>query len=273
MYPIKLIHISDIHFSSGSLSLQPVDIKQPLIDLINEKIQNDDTAYLILSGDITFGANMSGYFQGSIFFNDIITQTNIQKENIITCPGNHDISNSAFKNFDIFTYQLRNDTKLKFNDASNVLLCYDNLCFLTINSSYHCNCNYGLVNVIHLKTLLSSQSADFEHVDNKVAVVHHHFLNFLENDTSIVRNSYQILDLLKYYGFTVIFHGHQHTKQEYNINGIKIKGISSPTEGRSSSNLIGYYEINADNNLITEEYLYSKDTIQVGMMGRYIKNG
>jgi len=269
MYPIKFIHISDIHFSSPSLSLEPIDIKQPLTDLINEKVQEGDSTFLILSGDITFGANKSGYNQGDIFFNEIVQNTKLERKNIITCPGNHDIVNTSFTNFDIFSYNLRDDNTLKFTDKPSFILEYDDIYFLTINSSYHLNYQYGLVDITKLKNLLDESSLDQDKV--KVAVIHHHFLNFRAGDASIVRNSYQTLDLLKSYGFDTILHGHQHTKQMYIINGITIKGISSPTEGRSSSNLIGYYEIDEEKNFTVNEYLFSKDTIQNGRMGRYIK--
>ena len=267
MYPIKIIHISDIHFSSQSLFLQPIDIKQPLIDLINDKVQEGDSAFLILSGDITFAANKNGYDQGKIFFNAIIQDTQIKRENIITCPGNHDIVDGSFSAFDIFTYNLRNDNTLKFSDKPNYILNYDNISFLTINSSYYLDHTYGLVDIPRLQELLEESAL----VQNKVAVIHHHFLNLQPDDTSIIRNSYQTIDLLQSYGFDTILHGHQHTKQIYTINNITIKGISSPTEGRSSSNLIGYYEIDEEKNFIVDEYLFSKDTIHNGQMGRYIK--
>lgn len=267
MYPIKIIHISDIHFSSQSLYLQPIDIKQPLIDLINDKVQEGDLAFLILSGDITFTANRNGFAQGNNFFNEIIQNTKIERKNIITCPGNHDIVTDTFNDFDMFTYNLRNDITLKFADKPSFILNYDDISFLSINSSYHLNHRYGLVDITKLKTLLEESSL----AQNKVAVIHHHFLNFKKDDTSIIRNSYQTIDLLQNHGFDTILHGHQHTKQMYTINNITIKGISSPTEGRSSSNLIGYYEINREKDFIVNEYLFSKDTIQDGQMGRYIK--
>ena len=267
MYPIKIIHISDIHFSSSSLFLQPIDIKQPLIDLINNKVQKGDLAFLILSGDITFGANKSGYTQGNIFFNEIVQSTKLERKNIITCPGNHDIVNTSFTDFDIFSYNLRDDNTLKFSDTPNHILNYDNISFLTINSSYYLDRTYGLVDIQRLQELLEKSAL----AQNKVAIIHHHFLNFQKDDTSIIRNSYQTLDLLKNYRFDTILHGHQHTKQMYTINGITIKGISSPTEGRSSSNLIGYYEIDEAKNFTVDEYLFSKDTIRNGQMGRYIK--
>ncbi len=272
MYPIKIIHLSDIHFSSPSLELQPSDIKQQVINFINEKAQ-EENYYLILSGDITFGANSEGYAQGKIFFNDIIAETNFDRSRIITCPGNHDISNGKFENFDIFSYDLRDDSVIKFQDNPNILLNFEDICFLSINSSYHLNHRYGLVNIDKLSTLLTQNKEQIDQRRHKIVIIHHHFLNFSEEDTSIIRNSYQVLDLLSSYNFNIIFHGHQHTKQKYTINDILVKGISSPTEGRSSSNLIGYYEITTENHISIEEYLYSKDTIQGGIMGRYIRNG
>ena len=274
MYPIKIIHISDIHFSSPSLGLEPIDIQKPLIDLINEKVSREDNSYLILSGDITFRANIDVYRrQAKFFFNEVIELTNIDRQRIITCPGNHDIVERSFKNFDIFTYILRGDSLIQFQDTPNVFLDFDSICFLSLNSSYHLDHKYGLVNINSLQFSLEKHKGTIEKCNHRIAVIHHHFLNLSETDTSIVRNSYQTLNLLQSYGFDAVFHGHQHTKQEYNINGIRIKGISSPTEQRASSNLVGYYEIDSDNNLTMEEYLYSKDTIQKGIMGRYIKNG
>ena len=268
---MKLLHISDPHFHSDSLSIYPHHIKQPLINLINEQIQDKSNFYLLLTGDITIQGQKEGYEQAQYFFNDVIAQTGLNPKNIILCPGNHDISEKSFKNFDAFAYALRQDNVFTFSDSNSKLLLTENACFLSINSAYYLNHKFGLVDIINLNKTLSENEDSFTQKETKIAVIHHHFLNVHDTDTSVIRNGYQTVDALSIFNF--IFHGHQHTRQKYSINNIQIKGVSSPTESRSFSNVIAFYDIDINNVLSIEEYTFSKDSMTSGIMGRFVKHG
>lgn len=268
---MKLLHISDPHFHSDSLSIYPHQIKQPLIDLINDQISDKSDFYLLLTGDITIQGQKEGYDQAKFFFQDVITQTGLNRQNIILCPGNHDISENSFKNFDSFAYSLRQDHTFTFSTTNNNLLVTENACFLSINSAYYLDHKFGLVDVNNLNEVLSEKWYDIAEKKTKIAVIHHHFLNVHDNDTSVIRNGYQTVDALSAFNF--IFHGHQHTRQKYSINNIQIKGVSSPTESRSFSNVIAFYNVNNDNILSIEEYTFSKDSMVFGKMGSYVKHG
>lgn len=268
---MKLLHISDPHFHSDSLSIYPHQIKQPLIDLINKEVSDKSDFYLLLTGDITIQGQKEGYNQATNFFKDVITQTGLNPNNIILCPGNHDISEKSFKNFDAFTYSLRQDQTFTFSESNNNLLFTEKACFLSINSAYYLNHKFGLVDIKNLHDILSEKSDNIAEKETKIAIIHHHFLNVQHEDISLIRNSYEALNVLSNFDF--IFHGHQHTRQKYTINGIQIKGTSSPTEGRSLSNIIALYEIGEENSLSFSEFIFSKDEPNNGKMGRFIKYG
>lgn len=268
---MKLLHISDPHFHSDSLSIYPHNIKQPLIDLINSKISDKSNFYLLLTGDITIQGQKEGYDQASHFFKDVITQTGLNPMNIILCPGNHDISEKSFKNFDTFAYSLRQDGIFTFSESNCNLLSTENACFISINSAYYLDHKFGLVDIDNLNDILSKSSDNIVGKETKIAIIHHHFINVHQDDISIIRNGYQTVDALSSFNF--IFHGHQHTRQKYNINNIQIKGVSSPTESRSFSNVIAFYDIDNNNVLSIEEYTFSKDTMRSGKMGSFIKHG
>jgi 3',5'-cyclic AMP phosphodiesterase CpdA len=269
---MKLLHISDPHFHSDSLSIYPHQIKQPLIDLINEEVSDKSNFYLLLTGDITIQGQKEGYEQAKHFFKDVITQTQINPKNIILCPGNHDIQKiEHFTGFDSFSYALRQDDTFTFSEENNRIYMTDHVCFIAINSSYRFDHKYGYIDINNLSDIIDINSSSISTKPTKIAITHHHFLNVLHDDTSVIRNGYQTVDALSDFNF--IFHGHQHTRQKYDINNIQIKGISSPTESRSFSNVIAFYDIDNDNVLSIEEYTFSKDTMLSGKMGRFIKYG
>lgn len=269
---MKLLHISDPHFHSDSLSIYPHQIIQPLINLINEHVSDKSDFYLLLTGDITIQGAQDGYTQATYFFKTIISETGLNPKHIILCPGNHDIQKTQhFRDFDAFSYALRLDDIFTFTEANNRIYMTDHACFLAINSSYRLDRKYGYVDIDNLSNIIGQHSSDISTKPTNIAIIHHHFLNVRHDDTSVIRNGYQTVDALSDFNF--IFHGHQHTRQYYNINGIYVKGVSSPTESRSLSNVVAFYEINNQNVLSTNEYTFSQDSMVFGKMGRYITHG
>jgi len=50
---MNLLHISDLHFNSGSYGVEPYKIEKGLINLINCNKQDNKEFYILVSGDIT----------------------------------------------------------------------------------------------------------------------------------------------------------------------------------------------------------------------------
>jgi len=90
----------------------------------------------------------------------------------------------------------------------------------------------------------------------KIIFFHHHLLNILDDDNSAIKNAYNFFNLIDKYKFNFIFHGHQHARQLFNINNIKINSISALLDNRASSNLVALYELNNMEITSKEEYVY-----------------
>jgi len=268
---MKILHISDLHFNSGSYSEKPYKIQKSLVKLIDSK-KNDENFYILVSGDITTAGNEGGFREAATFFKKILEETNISKEKFIVCPGNHDISSESFKKFDTFSYGIRRDKQMTFNEKSSNIFIENEICFLSINTSYHLDHTFGKIDIKQLSSILQEHKESIENCRTRIIIFHHHLLNILDDDNSAIKNSYNFFHLINQYNFSFIFHGHQHARQLFDINNIKINSISALLDTRAASNLIAYYEIGDNEVLLKEEYTYIKDEVnEDGTRGSYKK--
>src|SRR6476660_3502995 len=102
MSDLRLVHMSDLHFSNTYKNLQPDDALQLAGSALGGEF-GDAPLVLLISGDITTKGDLNGYNEalGSIK-RHLLEKLNVVK--IILCPGNHDIvsgdkSFSAFNKF------------------------------------------------------------------------------------------------------------------------------------------------------------------------------
>ncbi|MEC0313653.1 metallophosphoesterase [Bacillus subtilis] len=254
-----MLHISDIHFPDqewNSPMYIYLDAFHKLIDEINDR-----DLLLILGGDITTRGNAKGYQQAEAFFNDIIKKKGLNRKHVLLCPGNHDIESSSpyFNGFDVFAYSVRNDRTFKYTESNHYVFETDECFFLIINSAYKYDHRYGSVDVEGITATLGKLNINPN--KNKIAIVHHHLLGQFEDDVSTIRNAYPFLQLLDYYNFQYIIHGHQHSNMYMPLGKSRIKtiGVRTPT-----LNVPGYfvgvnvYELRAEE-LIIHPYIFSRD--------------
>lgn len=269
---MKVLHISDLHFNSGSYHVEPYKIEKGLINLIKSKRDEEDGFYLIVSGDITTAGTTDGFSEAKSFFENILNETNIKKENFLVCPGNHDIANDSFEAFDSFSYGIRHDNVFTFKKNHSNIFFHDKNCFISINTSYHLDYKFGKIDISQLSKLLKENAQEINNSKIKIILFHHHLLNILDDDNSAIKNSYNFFHMINRFKFDFIFHGHQHARQLFDINNTKINSISALLDNRASSNLIAYYELEESSINIKEEYVYLKDEInEDGTRGSYKK--
>ena len=256
---MNIIHISDIHFGNTASTFVRSDIKMALINFL--KTINDNPV-IVISGDVTYKGSKNGFDEAKKFFNYVINFGNLNRSRILACPGNHDLitEEKPFTSFNEFIYSLRRDNILDFREKNFSSLKIDDVFFLVVNSSYHLNHKYGLVdesvnNYIHCKK---------EEIDKcvyKVAITHHHLLNQFKDDVSATRNAYPLLYSLDLAGFNLILHGHQHVLQTMPIgnNCMRIESSRSFNYNQKGyNNGVNQYFI-SDNKLDKKVYLFSKD--------------
>ncbi len=260
-----ILHISDLHFGDPEAVLNRLEVTQVVRNLLAKA--GPDVS-LVLSGDISFKGSTQGYAEARNALLPAIEASGISRDRIIVCPGNHDVVSSAtglspFGAFDAWGADLRNDGRCTFSDTSCRLVSGHEANFLLINSAYHCDINYGLVDLPQLDSELAGMGPVPVEGLPRVAVLHHHLIPFAgHSDNSTTRNAYQVLTRLIRHGFSLVLHGHQHALLELGVGdcSMKLCGVGSfryITPG--FINGASLYRMDERNQVSAEHYAISKD--------------
>lgn len=233
--------------------------------------------HLLITGDITFQGKSTGFESAERFFIKLLKEIGTDRKKIILCPGNHDIltqeSTDKLKHFDRFSYFFRKDNLFTYSGCSVKHAIIDDIFYLGINSSYKLNHKYGYADINKIDPLLRSNAELLSKGKLvKIAFLHHHILNKYEADTSLLRNSFDLITLLDHYGFTYILHGHQHFNQYILLGQSKIKMFGVRTFSMKD-NVNGFNVYNVEPDTLTENrYIYLKDSVSEGNVGGYIES-
>jgi 3',5'-cyclic AMP phosphodiesterase CpdA len=206
----EIVHLSDLHFGNPSAHLRRTDGAEVLGPLLQGRLM---PSYVVISGDITFQGLKSGYAEALEAIRPPLAAARIPMKNIVVCPGNHDVvredaERPMFKTFDEWSSSLRGDKECTFAKNPVRILQTEAADFLLINTAHHGLWGYGLVNAMELKRI-TKQLIKTPHRP-RIAVLHHHLVPVVEDDTSTTRNAYEVLEVLQEHDFTMILHGHQH---------------------------------------------------------------
>lgn len=93
------VWLSDIHFDNGkgkhAFPMQDNDqhkcLTSCVVQLADKYNNGNKCAGLIISGDLTWQSQIEGFEQASKFVKDVSSSLNLTPEDIIICPGNHDV--------------------------------------------------------------------------------------------------------------------------------------------------------------------------------------
>jgi len=115
MSEINWLHISDLHFGSEKKIKDIKTIRNKLLDYVKEKFRGIEFDYLFVTGDIFYGKdffNDGPEKKQSIkdvtnFFNELISNINVDRKNVFIVPGNHDTDRKEGKKEE-YINELRN---------------------------------------------------------------------------------------------------------------------------------------------------------------------
>lgn len=239
---MDIIHLSDLHFGNDHAPFNERELSDGLSKYIVNQTENP---IVILSGDITIQGKKEGYLIATTFVDNLLSAGQVSRNHLCFCPGNHDIVEGGFKSFDTFVYGARRDRQLDFDNGSCKILEIQDTVFVILNSSFHLDHRYGLIEEGSLNVDLSQYDKD----KKRVLIFHHHILNQFDDDTSAIRNSYDLVQFIEKNEFCLVLHGHQHTEQHYHV-GKK----ATPVVSARSSNFSQLGYLNAFNHYkITDE--------------------
>lgn len=94
-----IVWVSDIHFDNGNGkhnfpfedSTQHKCLSTRVSELIDHYASGSKCAGLAISGDITWQSQKEGFNHASKFIKDIISSQSLTPDDLIICPGNHDV--------------------------------------------------------------------------------------------------------------------------------------------------------------------------------------
>ena len=91
---MNILHISDFHFDGGSTRV--VDNVMELI-VAALKANNKKVDFILFTGDLVFSATVKAHFNQAKekLFDYLCEQLKVPAENVIFCPGNHDIDRES----------------------------------------------------------------------------------------------------------------------------------------------------------------------------------
>ncbi|WP_229618333.1 metallophosphoesterase family protein [Vibrio parahaemolyticus] len=238
---MDIIHLSDLHFGDECVLFNESELSAALCNYI---YSHTEEPIIILSGDITSRGKSNGYSHAVTFIERLLTLEGVKRENLCFCPGNHDIVEGSFEEFNTFVYGARRDHTLNFKAASYNVLEIKNTVFLILNSSFHLNHKFGLIDddVFNLDL---AQYGD----KRKVLICHHHILNQFNGDTSAIRNAYDLVQFIEKQGFCLVLHGHQHTDQHYHVGKNATPVVSARSGNLNQSgylNAFNHYKLTGD---------------------------
>jgi 3',5'-cyclic AMP phosphodiesterase CpdA len=265
-----LIQLSDLHFTPFIRLSMPYEklikiMREVLLNFIPEK----SSIVVCVCGDIVYKGDKRGYDLAERFFYELQHSFNFDFI-FCFCPGNHDIikNEDNFSSFNRFVFSVSNQnyTTMFSSEKSVISICVRDYQVVLVNSAYHRDIAYGLVNIEELHNeLISSKST------NKIVVIHHHPIPVAKNDLSVIRNSYEFLTLCSEYNVLAILHGHRHMSNSLLMgsNNTAIIGVGSPffLDTKNINNQFNI--IQCDKGLIIQaiSFRYIADKLQNGRLG------
>lgn len=245
-----ILHISDLHliteYSDGKTRHNKGYQEKFFNYLKDLKIDKKKVAikYLIVTGDISNTGLNREFKIASSFLNELIAVLKIKKENIILCPGNHDICwgkvqtiideasdedvkepfsyhQEKFENFKKFYEEFFVEEKKIFiednavvdvikNEEEKLLIIGVNSCY---KESYLKKDHIGFIDFDSFKSQIEDLKDECKSY-KKLLVMHHNPEHFEKDEKSIV-NWESILELLK--DFPTIINGHIHSSEGYSV--------------------------------------------------------
>ncbi|GAU78539.1 metallophosphoesterase [Fusibacter sp. 3D3] len=200
---MKILQLSDIHIDSTT-DIETVKTKlTKMKESILSRLVPGEELLICICGDIIDKGDSTLFETACIIFdymkNDLFSTIAVKFEFV---PGNHDLCNNEFADFDNFTKRYT-EVQYEYNDKVNShLRAFNGIDVLLSNSTFHKNTKIGMLDIQGLRKLPSENPT--------ILVVHHTLLSENDGDTSAIRNAYKLMEWAENNNIIAIMHGHTH---------------------------------------------------------------
>lgn len=218
---MQIIQISDMHINVDSDLYTIKNRITKLYDSLQANLIKGECTVLCVLGDFVERGDATLYNKAA----DVL---NFMKERFAEfnpifefTPGNHDLCGCQYSQLmpDMCSDQkctlahYNNFVKgfdISYNPNTSLLHKeYDEIDLLLVNSTYHGNCKYGLLDIEALKKLNLKKPA--------LILTHHTFFSENVTDNSAIRNVYKLFDVVEKKEILGVLHGHTHGYKDITI--------------------------------------------------------
>ncbi len=231
-----IIQLSDLQFGANHRFGNPSNICEKLTNDINymaEKYQFMPI-YLLLTGDITETAHANEFEQASLVIKKLSQKIFIDKDSILSVPGNHDINwklsevaslvgdtNLKYNNYNKFANESCNKYSAVDTEYYNRFLDHRlGIEFLFLNSCEkedHEN-HFGYVDTEKLVRSIVRNLGNGIEDYTKICLCHHRIEPNGKIPNSIIDNSYEVETILLENGYSILFTGHIHENRFHQLS-------------------------------------------------------
>jgi predicted phosphodiesterase len=247
----KILWLSDLHFSKNNKHAFPLKNQSQTGNTLAEAIRKDledqkiqKIGGIIITGDLTWEASEEEFIFVRTFLDDIMSWSTLTPNQIILCPGNHDIAYSdkpwekgtlvdeateeSRKNFEKFYSDFFSTVpNLYLASGRRILLARSFVIEIaSLNSSYlrqtetvfqgHGYISEEQRNFVANEMLWSDQDADIPH-PFRIVLLHHHLVPVIPEDLakyeqhpSLVYDAGSLCSWIVKHKVNLVLHGHMH---------------------------------------------------------------
>lgn len=203
-----ILQISDIHLGDERhFPITTTALRRLLIETLDRYVPQGSPLTVAICGDLTSRGSPGGFRLAENFFHALRDDVN-RPISFCLCPGNHDIvgGDKDFTLFNKSAHAITGRATCLFNSKRTAAVdTIGGVDFILINSAYHGDHTFGLVDLVQAEAALrSARSAQ------KIVIIHHNLIPVDRTDRATILNAYQMLQLAASVQATAIFHGHVH---------------------------------------------------------------
>ncbi|MBU3171324.1 metallophosphoesterase [Clostridium estertheticum] len=260
---MKIVMVSDLHICDNTeLYIKKLyHIIDKMYEIINRETYFMEQIVILMCGDVSNHGDKTLYESAKKIYKYIHNKAGNRFIEFVMIPGNHDVCDESFADFDGFCKQFQNDS-CRFVDYN----CYSknmaNMNFILANSAYHLansaydkKLDYGNVDVDQIISNVHSYLVN-------VLVTHHSTISEDDNDSASIHNIPRLLHAINQNNIMYHLHGHTHGTYSLRIGnrcqsiGVGALFLAAPEMG-SQFNLITI----ADGEIVEVcNYLYRIDS-------------
>lgn len=213
---MKIVMVSDLHisYSTDEYMKKIYHRVDKMFEVINRETSFMEEIIILMCGDVNNQGNKILYESAERIFKYIRERAGDRFIEFVMIPGNHDVCDESFADFDSFCEQFQTDgcRFVHYNCYSKNI---GDMNFILANSAYHLanstyskELDYGNVDVDQIVSNVNPYSVN-------VLVTHHSTISEDDNDSASIHNIPKLLAAIDQNN--IIYHLHGHTHGTYRV--------------------------------------------------------